>query len=120
MAILERKCRASRDTLVRERQDMVAMSMKAVMVILPTNMDTLLATQSTQNRICHRATPDSQASLLDRLVHRVSQGLQINRKEVQVDHGFLKADKVYHKGISIMKHDPCLLDPFWTKHLRPR
>ena len=117
MAILERKCRASRDTLVRERQDMVAMSMKAVMVILPTNMDTLtrplatLATTASHSQHPMETTlptiaclvmqvrsmlgcpldqeHHSQATLLDHLVHRVSRGLQADRKEGPKDQNSL-------------------------------
>lgn len=138
MVILDRECQASRGTLVRECQGMVAMNRGVVLVVLPTEVHTLLATQPTHNRTFHRVTPaslaclatlarplvtlattashsqhpkevtlptmaclglqvrsmlacpltqeyHSQASLLDHLVHRVSRGLQTNRKECLKD-----------------------------------
>lgn len=134
----DRECRGNldnQDILVRECQDMVAMNKGEALVVLPTEVDTLLDTQPAHNRTFHRVTPaslacpglatlrplaipattdshsqhlkevtppttaclvlqvhsmqaclltqeyHSQASPLDHLVHRVSLGLQTNRKE---------------------------------------
>ena len=63
MAILDRECQASPDTLVRECQGTVAMNRGRVLVVLPTEVDTLLATQPTHNRTFHRVTPASLACL---------------------------------------------------------